>query len=146
MLEYELMKEASEKGKAKLQTALIIGGFVIFIIILTVVGYYIYKAIKGDDLVKQSKKEIKDKNLTLENSEYEAIASAIYNSMQGWATNEENIYRNLKRLQNADDWKMLIATFGKKDGMNLVEWLTDELDDSEIEIVNGILMNFQQSI
>jgi len=121
---------------------------IILIVVLAVIGTGIFFITKSkDDLVSESKKDVKKNNLTYDDFVYKQIASSLREAFSGWGTDEEAVYRNIQKIKNKDDWKMLISVYGIDDkGMNLVERLINELDSSEISIVNQTLLSFNESI
>ncbi len=146
MFEYEAIKEASVQGKKIQRIALIIGGSILFAILVGLLVWFIIKKLKGNDLVDQSKKDVNKRNLTYDLSKYEQMASAIYKAMEYLTTDEDTIYRNIDMLQTADDWKQLVVAFGVKDDKNLVEYLIYELDSDEQSNLNAILSKIGESI
>jgi len=142
----ELFKEAT-KGINK-QTQLIVFTFFTLLIIALVVWVLvkIWQKIKPDDALRETKKDVDKRNLSYPQSWYEQKASALYIAMKGIGTDESTIYRTLTELKNPDDFSNLFIAFGKKDGMNLIEWLIDELDGAEKAKVNAILQKIGQSI
>lgn len=96
------------------------------------------KAEVAKDTTTGKTKEI-DGEATFEEDDYTTMADSIYKAMKGVGTDEEVIYNTLENLKNKADWKKLVAAFDKKDEMTLVEWIKDDMSDSEIEKVNTIL-------
>ncbi len=122
-----------------------IGGLVVVILLVWLVSSVV-KSLKKSDLEKDLKREIDEKNLSFDESKYQQMASALLIAMENMTTDEDTIYRTLSELKTADDWKQLQLVFGEKNGKNLISYLIDDLDNSEIKKVNTILSKFNQSI
>ena len=71
--------------------------------------------------------------------EYDVLSDTLYKAMKGPGTDEDAVYSALGSLRNKDDWKNLVKTFGKKDGMTLPEWINDDMGSGEVAKVNSIL-------
>lgn len=86
-------------------------------------------------------------------SSYQAlqIANAIHTAMDGWGTNEEAIYTNLRLLKNNADWLAITKAYGSREidsgrgnispnmTGTLTQCLQEELDSNERKKVNEIL-------
>jgi len=120
---------------------------IIIIIFLVLALRWVASKLKRDDLVRESKKTVKQRNLSYDDFVYKQMASSIFEAADGIGTDEDTIYRNLEKLNNSDDYRQLIAVYGKdEDGFNLVSRLIYELDKSEQRKVNEILGKFNESI
>lgn len=131
--------------------------WLIIIIILVIIIIFINKTIKklkqnkqDKDLVKESEQAIVLGNLTYTEADYKAMADKLYIAMKGIGTDEEAIYEVIGRLRTRSDWYALVKAFGiRKSGSfsgNLVQWLSDELDETERARVNYILQKFDIQI
>lgn len=80
-------------------------------------------------------------SLTLSNADYNRLADKLYKAVKGLGTDETAIYAVFNALTNKADLLKLIAVFGTKDDMTLVQWLYDDLNSREIGKVNSILAN-----
>lgn len=80
-------------------------------------------------------------SLTLSNADYNRLADKLYKAVKGVGTDETAIYAVFNALTNKADLLKLIAVFGTKDDMTLVQWLYDDLNSREIGKVNSILAN-----
>jgi hypothetical protein len=101
----------------------------------------IIQLIKGSG-IGDYKKNIRERNLSYSDSEYQTMADVIFRACHGWGTDEDTIYRILGYLKNKDDWNKLVSVYGKdKDGFYLPGRLIYELDHSEQRKVNDILAN-----
>jgi len=122
-----------------------VAGLIVVILLIWLVSSVI-KSLKKSDLEKDLKREIDEKNLSFDESKYQQMASALLIAMENMFTDEDTIYRTLSELKTADDWKQLQLVFGEKNSKNLISYLVDDLDNSEIQKVNAILSKFNQSI
>ena len=127
-------------------------------------GYLIYRAVKKKADEKSGVKplssslpanintdiqtEAKKNPLSYSLSQYNEWANALYSAMFMSGTDEEVIYRIMGYMKNNADVLQLIKSFGvRKAGWGqsflgdgtLTEWLSDELDTTEIGIVNKTL-------
>lgn len=99
------------------------------------------------DLGKELGKEINTSKLSYTSSQYQTMADSLYRAMDGAGTNWDTVVRVIKQVKNSDDWKQLVKVFGVKKSTsmwssfsgNLVEWLEDELDGSEMTEISAIL-------
>ena len=80
-------------------------------------------------------------SLTLSNADYNRLADKLYKAVKGVGTDETAIYAVFNALTNKADLLKLIAVFGTKDDMTLVQWLYDDLNSREIGKLNSILAN-----
>ena len=123
----------------------IFGGIALFALIVIV-----FLLMKKQDDVPDPGDDVDDDQLSYSKSRYTTIAHAIYQAF-GWSTlgdDEETIYRNLRFLQNENDWNYLLSIYqdATGDDRDLVSHLIHNLDSDEIAIVNSILAKFNQSI
>jgi hypothetical protein len=80
-------------------------------------------------------------------SQYDEWANALHTAMYSYGTDEQAIYRIMGYMKNNTDVLQLIKAYGvKKENTigisgegTLSEWLTNELDSTEIGIVNSTL-------
>lgn len=138
-------------------------GIAALIIIPSVVfiGWGIKKYVIGSiardpskDTAKDLGKEVNKNRLTYPESTYKTMADSIYRAMDGAGTTWTTVVRVISALRNADDWKMLVSTFGVKKSTvwsssfsgNLIEWLEDELDGSEMKEISGMLNKINVTI
>lgn len=90
----------------------------------------------------------------LSNAQITKIADDIFNAMDGYGTNEQDIVDSFKKLRTNDDFNALVQAFGTRTissgagnifqsdfNGNLRECLYDELSDSWIEQINNVLRN-----
>jgi hypothetical protein len=54
------------------------------------------------------------------------MATKLYNAMDGWGTNYEEIENVMKKMENDIDVLYLIEAFGVRDGDDLATWLDDD--------------------
>lgn len=116
------------------------------IAVLSAVGFAIYliwnKFFKQSEAEKQGattvSDETKGKGAEI-NVNHRSIANALYSAMKGAGTNELIIYNNIEAIKTIDDLYAVINAFGKKDGMDLSQWIYDDLNTTEILKINRIL-------
>ena len=128
---------------------------------LVFVGWGIKKYVIGSiahdpskDTAKDLGKEVNQSRLTYPETTYKTMAVSIYRAMDGAGTSWPTVVRVISALKNADDWKMLVSTFGvKKDTSwynsfsgNLIEWLEEDLDGSEMKEISGMLNKINVTI
>lgn len=80
--------------------------------------------------IKQTVQGLNMKNVTLTGGTALAMANALYMAMKGLGTDEQAIEDTFKNIKTNDDFKLLVKEFGVRDGMDLVQWLYDELPTS----------------
>lgn len=101
---------------------------------------------KSTDASGQLKDEIKNNNLSYPLSQYGTWADMLESAMFRPGTDEKAIYQVFRKMNNADDVKQLIISFGSRrqeltfGGSTLPQWLTAELDASEMQELNNILI------
>lgn len=128
---------------------------VVIVVVAIVVVWYLFHRVKG--FMKATKNnaenqgqltvlESKGITATFNSSEYEQMASQLYEAMKStwylpgsWGTNENAIYSIFGRLKNEVDFLKLQSAFGIKGGYGLIYWLQDELDDTEKSELNQLL-------
>jgi hypothetical protein len=79
---------------------------------------------------------------------YLAFADKLESAMFDAGTDEDSIYNVFKKLKNNTDFAKLFAAFGKRakynfgwsqGNWNLIQWLQDELSETEQDEINKIL-------
>ena len=83
--------------------------------------------------------EITAEAVTLKEATAKALADKLYEAMDGWGTDEAAIYEVMNEMNTRSDVVLLIKTFGVRDGKNLVQWITSELNAKDRAQVNNIL-------
>ncbi len=83
--------------------------------------------------------EIKKSDVTLSKAQLYAYANKLYSAMEGWGTDEDQIHSVFGALMTTSDLYSLISTFGTKDGKTLPAWISDELNEKEINKINATL-------
>ncbi len=70
-----------------------------------------------------------------------AIAEAIYKAVKGIGTDEKAIYDAFQSsyISSDDNLNRVILAFGSRDGMDMQQWLRDDLNASDMRKVNQIL-------
>jgi len=140
------LNEATKDINKQVKFAVITLGIIVGLVLLFLLGRWIVKLIVSDSSVREAEREIIKSELSYDKSWYLQSADVLYLSMKGLTTNEPNIYRILGQLKTKSDWQQLISSFGTRDEMNLVQWLIDDLNNSEIAQVNNILAPIGVSI
>ncbi len=134
------------------------GGTIVIVAVLGSVGiimsYFLVvklmnklKHNESKDLVKDADKEIEAKSTTYKESDYQSMADSIYRAMDGVGTSYEPIKTIIKKLKTRSDWYALIKAFGVRSTTswvstfkgNLLDWLGDELDESEYNYIKDML-------
>ena len=95
-----------------------------------------YAQKKLDELLEN---EISAPAVTLNEATAKALADKLYEAMDGWGTDESAIFEVMNEMKSRSDVLMLIRTFGVRDGKNLVQWITSELNAKDRAQVNNIL-------
>lgn len=132
-------------SEKQIKTILSVLAIIIIIIVVFFVGRKIIKRLNADTIVKNS--DINKKDLTLTDTEYRQIVSVIKEAVNGLGTDEETIYRSLKRLGSKADFLKIISLYGTdSDDYNLPARLIYELDTTEQKKVNDILSKIDASI
>ena len=94
----------------------------------------------GDGLlIIEISKEVNTVNLRISETTAKQLAEKLYTAMKGWGTDEKAIYEVFNQVSTRDDVLYIFAQFGLKDGKNLTQWLTSELNAKERAQVNAIL-------
>jgi len=91
------------------------------------------------EATEQFLKEVTITNLRISETTAKQLAEKLYTAMKGWGTDEKAIYEVFSQVTTRDDVLYIFAQFGLKDGRNLTQWLTSELNAKERANVNAIL-------
>ena len=91
------------------------------------------------EATEQFLKEVNSVNLRISETTAKSLAEKLYTAMKGWGTDEKAIYEVFNQVSTRDDVLYIFAQFGLKDGKNLTQWLTAELNAKERAQVNAIL-------
>ena len=91
------------------------------------------------EATEQFLKEVTITNLRISETTAKQLAEKLYTAMKGWGTDEKAIYEVFSQVSTRDDVLYIFAQFGLKDGRNLTQWLTSELNAKERTKVNAIL-------
>ena len=119
-------------------------------VLLIVVTYFLTK--NSEHTVPDPGDDVDNDNLTYKDNlaKYVAIARAIFEALGTGSMfdDEDTVFRNLRLLKTADDWKYLQSIYqdATKDELDLVSRLIHNLDSDEIATVNSILGKFGESI
>lgn len=127
-----------------------------------IVGYGIYKKVHKTSQEKQALESIKDVNADIRKllkyekpsyiqSQYSGFADALFEAMQGLGTENDALTATFNKMKNTLDVLYLNQAFGIRDykddslfgfnvkEMNLNQWISAELDDSEKKELNEML-------
>lgn len=133
----DTQKKVTEEG---IKIAKVVG-------VVAVVGiacYVGYRAYQNRFISQGTNTNTTPANIT--NSQAQAKADAIYEAMYGWGVDFGTIKNNLAGL-NQNAWSKVFNAFGKRkmwggfSDMNLMEWLTDQLSDSEKAEIRFLIGN-----
>lgn len=114
-------------------------------------GLFLGKKKEGNSNINEVEKEIDESNLSFPESKYTVMATMLREAMDRIGTDEDTIYGVLALLKTKDDWFKLYLKFGnylpsifswnagQLSKGDLIEWLIEELDSSEIAKVRTIL-------
>lgn len=131
---------------------------IITLAVIGIVGFIVYKKFgkkqgsDGSGVGSGSSSGSGSGSSNLPPLDYDAMASDLFNAMNGYGTNEALITETLKLLRNQNDWNKLNSAFGNKKissgrgnifqsdfNGNLVGALKNELSSSDINDINSIL-------
>jgi hypothetical protein len=130
----------------------IIGGIstvvVLYVLIRMIVKYAPQSSITDDIKVEKS-------NLTFPEAQYPLFADQLFNAMDGAGTDEDAVVSVVLKMKNADDWNMLVKSYGTRtlqafwitthEG-TLLSALRSELGASDIKKINDHLATFNTNI
>lgn len=72
---------------------------------------------------------------------YIKAADQLYAAVKGAGTDEPKVFQIFGQMKNNADIIKLDLAFGVRSGMNMKEWIHDDLNASEIAQLNSILLN-----
>lgn len=72
-------------------------------------------------------------------SKYDELATALYNSMDGWGTWDDDLDAVFNQLHNNMDFLLLKQAFGLREGYTFQEWLDGDLSDDRKSEINQVL-------
>jgi hypothetical protein len=142
----QLVEKMMPLYKGMFYTILAVGG-----------GYVIYRIVKentkdapGNNL---SQLQINTRNLSYSTSEYGLMAQKMFLAMDGYGTNETDLFSVLNSMKNRDDVLMLIKQFGVKrygivtslwfgQDLNLIGWLNSKLSGNDLQRAGSIIRAF----
>lgn len=119
----------------------------IFGLIVLVIVYFLGRSTGKKQKGSELQDEIQSNNLSYPKSQYTTWANILESAMFRMGTDEDAIYNVFRKMNNDDDVKALITAFGSRRqelqlySSTLGEWLTRELDESELTELNQILSN-----
>lgn len=115
---------------------------IVFIVVLYFGGKYLYAKFKNAFTSTQQELTTElntGTKLSYQDTQYQNMADALYEAMDGMGTDEDTIYSVFYKMNNKADVLKLILIFGEKEGENLPQWLHSDLNFSEISKINSIL-------
>ena len=105
-------------------------------------AYFLWQTVKpkedpkgSDEPIKEAEKDINKRKLTFKTeSQYTAIAETIDQSFSGAYEEEEKVVDAVRKMQNPDDWRMLVVKFGIREyrmwvDYNLIEAINAFADE-----------------
>ena len=135
-------KEAEQRVKKVVGIVLIIA----LVIIGLFVGKAVWKKLHQTTAEDNAEDETNPNKLTYKESDYDNFVATLKNAMIPFGTVEEDIIQVLNKLKTKDDWLKTFTVFGIVDGMNLTEWILDEVTGSDLETIRNILSKINVSI
>lgn len=109
------------------------------------IAWYLTGKYKSRFITKGYNTSLPAANIT--NGEAESRADALYEAMAGWGADVELVADQLAGL-NYNGWVKVYNAFGNRegvgiftDGENLVEWITSEFDNDELDLLKTVLPN-----
>lgn len=83
--------------------------------------------------------EMNTESVSISDAQLKMMSDKLYTAMSGVGTDEDAIYEVFGTLSTRSEVIALIKSFGVRDGENLIQWLTSELNASERTKLNKIL-------
>jgi len=121
----------------------------ILVVVILIVSRSIKKNranLENQQKIQQYESEIQNDKLSFSNSEYQSMADKVYKAVKGVGTDEDAIFEVFQRIRTNSDVLKLKSVFGVRDGMDLDEWIQDDLSDEDIDQINGYLRQRNISI
>lgn len=124
---------------------------VIVAAVIIIVIFLLRKKAKADPqktMIQQARDQVKEVQLTFEKVQYSIFCDKIEGATTDFGTDEDMIYSVFDQMQNDSDVNQLVAAFGTRKywgnfwpaNLTLTETLYQELDESEIQHINSILL------
>ena len=125
------------------------GVLAVVAIIIIVVAVFAWKYVKGaigNTITEKQQEhinslEINQEEVTLPKTELNNLVSKLKTAFgkYGWGTDEDQVYAVFEAINNRSELLSLISAFGVYKDHTLGEWISEELNDSELEHVQNIL-------
>ena len=137
-----------ELNKSQLIFIGICAAIAITVIVLLAVYWSKIKARIADRRLERSfDEQIVASDVTLTETQANALADKLYSAMEGAATNEDKIYAVFEQINSYSDLMMVMKAFGSRKGWwnwwgsesGLSEWINDDCSNDEIAKINAIL-------
>lgn len=136
--------ETLDMTKVKKYGTYAIVGIVVLVAVILLVKYL--KKTLGNKLTEAqlehiSQLEIDDKEVGLPATEIQNLVAKLKTAFgkYGWGTDEDSVYDVFKSINTRSELLTLIKEFGVYEDHTLGEWMTKELNNSELEHVTKIL-------
>jgi len=137
------LNEATKDINKQVKFAVITLGIIVGLVLLFLLGRWIYKILTKDETVDDAEKQLVKENLTQAPDWYSQKAAtlieAVDNGLWGLNTDEDTIYNTMLWIKTKDDWRQLVVEFGTHKDRNLPEWLIYVLDGYQVQYVNKLL-------
>ncbi|HAT80107.1 MAG TPA: hypothetical protein DCS17_01450 [Flavobacterium sp.] len=137
------LNEATKDINKQVKFAVITLGIIVGLVLLFLLGRWIYKILTKDETVDDAEKQLNKENLTQAPDWYSQKAAtlieAVDNGLWGLNTDEQTIYNTMLWIKTKDDWRQLVVEFGTHKDRNLPEWLIYVLDSYQVQYVNKLL-------
>lgn len=133
-----------------LQYGMLAGIAVLVVVILVLL---LNKLKPAEDVTKSIKLDAS--KLSYANTQYVLYASQLHTAMSGAGTDTGTVMRVLGALKTSEDWNALLKAFGTRSvkkwwgyhfSGTLIDWLSDELSDKQLQAVNEVLAQIGVSI
>lgn len=135
---------------SKNQLILAGAGAAVLIVIIVLIAVYWHKIkarIADRRLERSFDEQIVASDVTLTETQANALADKLYSAMEGAATNEDKIYAVFEQINSYSDLMMVMKAFGSRKGWwnwwgsesGLAEWINDDCSNDEIAKINAIL-------
>lgn len=119
------------------------------VLVVLVIGYYVWNKLTkvksvadSNEVVDRVNKEIDLSQLTLTAQQSNSMATALEEAMSTWfGTDEQTIYDTFAKCKTRSDVLAVIGAFGVRKDQDLSGWLHSDLDNSEMKILNNLLLN-----
>lgn len=124
---------------------------IVIVVIIAIALYFVFKAYKKYQERKEAEKLVGNSDAliaagkpTLTAFQYKSMADKIFTALDATISNEPAVLEVVNQLNTKADFASLVKAFGvrekgvmfNKTPMNLIQWLQDELSESNLKAVN----------